>query len=33
MEILMDGEYYTVEIEQSYSRFGPMYGMKFIQRK
>ena len=33
MEILMDGEYYTVEIEQSYSPFGPMYGMKFIQRK
>lgn len=33
MEIMMDGEYYTVEIEQSYSRFGPMYGMKFIQRK
>ena len=33
MEIMMDGEYYTVEIEQSYSQFGPMYGMKFIQRK
>lgn len=33
MEIMMDGEYYTVEIDQSYSQFGPLYGMKFIQRK
>ena len=33
MEIMMDGEFYTVEIDQSYSQFGPLYGMKFIQRK
>lgn len=31
--ILMDGKECTVELESYYSRFGPVYGMKFIEQR
>lgn len=32
-EIRMDGELYTVELDSFYSLFGPMYALKFKQRR